>query len=94
MNQCPANTCTISNVLNVICDRDVRIHILTLAKKYCSGTVYITVYEGDKTGKGKVTRDGYQLNCKLKEYMKEVQIVFPYAKVVSIIRTIFPLSGQ
>jgi len=35
--------------------------------------IYVTVYEGDRSGKGKVTRDGWQENRKLASYLDEVR---------------------
>lgn len=39
-------------------------------------TVYISVYEGNRTGKGDTTRDGYQRNEKLSEYISRLSEVF------------------
>jgi len=71
----------LSNVLNVIAESEVRAEILrtlqTLANR-----VYITVYEGNKSGIGKVTkRDCYQLNRRLCDYIPEVVAVFGYGNV-------------
>lgn len=65
-----------SNVLNVIAEPEVREEILfDLAR--CAETVYITVYEGDKSGKGKQTGvDSWQENRRLKDYLEEVEDVF------------------
>ena len=73
-----ADTSTISNVLNVVAERSVRIEILKNSKNAIKmdGEVYITVYEGDKTGTGKKTTKGYQLNRKLRDYIEEVSEVF------------------
>lgn len=46
-----------------------------------SGKVYITVYEGKGTGEGARSKvDAYQLNKKTKDYLEEIQLVFPDAK--------------
>lgn len=72
------DTITISNVLNVIKEARFRREVLELAASRCKeGTkVYITVYEGDKSGSGKETRCGYQLNRRTQDYVKEVSRFF------------------
>jgi hypothetical protein len=73
------DTVTISNVLNVIEHKEHRLELLKLAaQQYCP--VYITVYEGDKSGIGKQTTKGYQLNRKLKDYESEIKEVFRVVK--------------
>lgn len=78
-----------SNVLNVIKEPEVRLDVLqkiaNLTKP--SGKVYITVYEGNGTGDGKVTKqnkdsnDGsWQNNMKTVGYLEEIRQVFPDAK--------------
>lgn len=76
-----ADSVTISNVLNVIMEPEIRQDVLRKAKRYVKyrGHVYITVYEGNKTGVGTETRDGYQLNRKTADYLWEVRQVFPNA---------------
>ena len=78
-----ADTATISNVLNVIQEKDARIEVLNNAKENVkpNGEVYITVYEGNGSGIGAETSKGYQLNMKLKDYLTEVQEVFPDAYI-------------
>lgn len=65
-----------SNVLNVIQEAEVREDILfDLAR--IGETVYITVYEGDKSGVGKASsEDSWQENRRLKDYKAEVGEVF------------------
>lgn len=72
-----ADTCTISNVLCVIEDPNERKQVLEFAKEHTSGMVYITVYEGDKSGVGNKTRDGYQNNREIEDYLEEIMEVFP-----------------
>lgn len=70
-----ADTCTISNVLNVIAEEEVRQEVLKEAFSLVKngGWLYITVYEGDKTGVGRETKkDCWQNNKRLKEYREEV----------------------
>ena len=77
----PADTVTISNVLNVIKEPEIRKEVLNQAKDFLNkenGLVYITVYEKNKDGKGhKVKDDQWQNNMALKDYQKEVERVFP-----------------
>jgi SAM-dependent methyltransferase len=74
----PADTVTISNVLNVIRNRDERIKVLKNCKRLLKkgGKVYLTVYEKDGSGKGRQTRDGWQEQRRLISYRKEVTEVF------------------
>jgi len=73
------DTVTISNVLNVIKDKEHRLKLLKLANEY-NCPVYITAYEGDRSGIGKETTKGYQLNQKLKDYESEIKEVFRVVK--------------
>ena len=78
-----ADTVTISNVLNVIKEWDCRHDVLQLAYAFSkpTATIYITVYEGDKSGIGKQTKaDCYQLNRATADYVGEILTVFPYVK--------------
>jgi hypothetical protein len=77
-------TITISNVLNVIKEKAARRHLLEMA---AAGVVdrwtpvYIGVYEGDKSGVGRETSKGYQLNRKMAAYLPEIKKFFGYAEV-------------
>lgn len=65
-----------SNVLNVIKEYEVRRELLETLKSL-GRTIYITVYEGNGTGKGKVTKKNcYQLNKKRGDYIPELVSVF------------------
>lgn len=79
-----ADSCTISNVLNVIDDDEARLEVLDLAR-YClkpDGVCYITVYEGDRSSIGKQTgKDQWQNNKPLKGYLQEAKTVFPKAYI-------------
>jgi len=80
----PADTATVSNVLNVIPDEANQIKTLETAYKSLkdNGEVFITVYEGNKSGVGKVTgSDQFQQNKKLSGYLDTVRKVFPNATV-------------
>lgn len=76
-----ADSCTLFNVLNVIMEKWVRISVLHKIRRYLKkgAPIYITVYEGDKSGVGKVTCKGYQMNAKTEEYLEEIRMVFPNA---------------
>lgn len=78
------NTVTISNVLCVIRTKKERINILNTARKYLkkSGNVYISIYAGDGSGKGRRTKSNtWQNNRPLRTYLKEIQEVFPNASL-------------
>lgn len=70
-----------SNVLNVIKEPSARKAVLeNISKITKSGApIYITVYEGRGDGKAGQTKSGYQLNRKTKDYIEEIQEVFPDA---------------
>lgn len=74
-----ADTVLCSNVLNVVRtmgDRRVLL-VLALNRLKMGGTFYATVYEGDKSGKGRKTQeDCWQCNKKTEAYMKEIIQVF------------------
>lgn len=60
----------LNNVLNVVKEKFVIEHIVGQVYNYAGENtdVYITIYEGDKSGIGKVTSKGYQRNEKLINY--------------------------
>lgn len=70
-----------SNVLNVIKEPSARKAVLeNISKITKSGApIYITVYEGRGDAKAGQTKSGYQLNRKTKDYIEEIQEVFPDA---------------
>lgn len=71
------NSLTCFNVLNV-----VKKKFRTMIIKHCyeilskGGTAYFQVYQGDKSGIGKRTRDGYQTNMKKSDYIAEIKEIF------------------
>lgn len=74
------DTITNHNVLNVIKEDAVIIEMMKEWKKISSAkTIYITVYEGNRSGEGKPTSKGYQRNMKLADYLPLIQQVFPSA---------------
>lgn len=79
-----SQTITISNVLNVISEQPARLKVLEMAAAAVVNRwtpVYIGVYEGDKSGVGRATTKGYQLNRVKKDYLPEIRQFFKYAEV-------------
>lgn len=73
----------LSNVLNVIKEVNVRGFVLSVLANTLDENkpLFITVYEGDRTGCGKQTsRSAWQENRKLKEYTAEVKEHFAHVK--------------
>jgi hypothetical protein len=77
----PPKTVTIANVLNVIQSQEHRIKLLKQAYSFVEegGKVYISIYDGDRTGNPKQTSKGWQNNSPASSYMDEVRSVFPNA---------------
>ena len=70
-----------SNVLNVIAEREERIKLLRTLKELAK-TIFITVYEGDKSRNSRMTkRDCYQLNWQRSDYIPELVEVFGFGNV-------------
>ena len=66
----PATIGIMSNVINVIDSDEAIREAIKDALSLISGKLYITVYEGDRTGHGKYTsNDSFQRNMKRKEYV-------------------------
>ena len=65
-----------SNVLNVIKEDEVIDEILKHMLSINADLYLFTVYEGDKSGKGKVTKKGYQRNQKLNFYYSLLEHYF------------------
>lgn len=61
-----AQTVTINNVLNVIQESECRKEVLQLAKDCVEngGTVYIKIYEGNKSGQGSRHLKAIRITCK------------------------------
>lgn len=60
----------LNNVCNVIKEDDILMDVLGQIYDYADDNtdIYITIYEGDKSGRGKETTKGYQRNWKLIKY--------------------------
>lgn len=74
----PADHAFCSNVLNVIKEPAVRMEVLRDIASLTGpdGYVFITVYEGDRSSRGRKTTKGWQSNRPLKSYVREVRKVF------------------
>jgi len=74
----PAEHAFCSNVLNVIKEPNVRGEVLRdiAALTDPDGWVFITVYEGDRSSRGRKTTKGWQANRPLKSYVREVRKIF------------------
>jgi len=78
----PFDVILCSNVLNVIDDNEALFnavyHMLSLIKHGAdgNGVILLTVYEGDRSGVGCATRDGYQRNLKTSAYVEMIQEKF------------------
>lgn len=72
-----------ANVLNVIRENDVIIDVIRNAIFHTKkgGFTAFTVYEGDKTGNGRITTKGYQRNELTQRYMMYILAACPWAKV-------------
>ena len=72
-----------SNVLNVI-DNEEEIARISRIIRDLSLCYFVTVYEGDKSGKGRVTKyDCYQRNECVKEYLKYFPDAVVYRGVIT-----------
>lgn len=79
----PADHAFCSNVLNVIKEPAVRMEALREIAELTDpeGWVFITVYEGDKSSRGKRTKDDcWQANRPLKSYVREVHKIFQWGE--------------
>lgn len=73
-----ASTATVANVLNVVPDTANRRRVLQQAADAVGdkGEVFVSVYEGDGSGRGRRTSKGWQANRPLGSYTREVGEVF------------------
>ena len=84
MSKSDYDTATLSNVLNVIKEKEIRLECLKDIKRHLkpNGILYISIYEGDKSEAGKSTRKScWQNNMKLKSYLSEVKQVFDSVEI-------------
>ena len=74
----------LNNVLNVIAEDNVLMDVLNQVCNYAGDNtdIYITIYEGDKSGVGKITTKGYQRNEKLIKYTDYISEWFDIVRKV------------
>ena len=74
----PADTATVHNVLNVIDNDAVMEGIVNQAARAIKkgGSAIFTIYEGNRSGVGARTRDGYQRNAKARSYEPTIKKFF------------------
>ena len=74
----PADTATVHNVLNVIDNDSVMEGIVNQAARAIkkNGSAIFTIYEGNRSGVGARTRDGYQRNAKARSYETAIKKFF------------------
>ena len=72
------DTTTVLNVLNVIKEPSSRDNVIRRAAKATrsNGTAYFQTYEGNASGNGAQTRDGWQENRKTESYVLEIKAHF------------------
>lgn len=78
-----SDTATCANVLNVIKEKECRLQLLREIRGHLcyEGKVYISVYEGDRSGMGRETKPGcWQNNMRTECYVDEIAEVFPYVE--------------
>lgn len=78
-----ANHAILSNVLNVIREPKARREVLEDIRSLTEpgGMVFITVYGGNRSSRGKRTTKGWQANRPPQNYLREVRQVFPKSGV-------------
>ena len=71
----PVDTVTVMNVLNVIKEPEVRDNTILQAAKAIKkgGVAYFQIYQGDKSGVGKITPRGWQNNMRTEDYVEEIK---------------------
>jgi len=83
VNHGQADLALCSNVLNVVREPEARREILRDIKRMTKsdGIVFFTVYEGDKSSKGRKTSKGWQANRPTKNYVRELKREFESVQV-------------
>jgi hypothetical protein len=79
-----ADSASLFNVLNVIKEPQYREEALRTAHKALKpgGKIFISIYEGDKSGVGKKTKaDSWQNNMATAAHLPEVKKIFPNARI-------------
>jgi hypothetical protein len=72
------DTATVSNVLNVIAEPEIRQEVIRQAAKAIKpdGAAYFQIYEGSGSGEGQQTSKGWQNNAKTSSYLRDVEKYF------------------
>ena len=83
-----------SNVLNVILEDEIIDGILQELASFGAPAVYIAVYEGDRTGKGKATSKGFQRNEKTSVYLPKISRYFEIVSTKKGIITCTPKQAN
>jgi SAM-dependent methyltransferase len=79
-----ADSASLFNVLNVIKEPEYRQEALQTAFRTLKpgGKIFISIYEGDRTGQGKQTKkDSWQNNMTTQAHLPEIKKVFPNARI-------------
>jgi SAM-dependent methyltransferase len=79
-----ADSASLFNVLNVIKEPEYREEALRTAHQALKpgGKIFISVYEGDKSGVGKRTKtDSWQNNMSTAAHLPEIKKIFPNARI-------------
>jgi hypothetical protein len=78
----PPDSVTVANVLNVIKEPEIRSAVIQQALDALrpGGKAYFSVYEGNRSGVGGLSTDGWQENRKALEYLDEIKKHFPEAQ--------------
>lgn len=92
----PADHAICSNVLNVIKEPAVRQEVLREIADLTSssGYVFITVYEGDRSSRGRKTSKGWQANRPLRSYEREIKKVFAFTDYAKGVSNMLICSGR
>lgn len=72
------DTVTLGNVLNVIPQQVTRHDVLWQAHDALKpgGRIFIVIHEGDRSGNGNMTRDGWQANLPTSDYASMIEGIF------------------
>lgn len=79
-----------SNVLNVIKESEIVEDVVRKIANYKTTSLFV-VYEGDKSGKGKVTSKGYQRNQRKEDYFK---LLSKYFEIVNLKNGIYECMNK
>jgi hypothetical protein len=91
------DTATVSNVLNVIAEPEIRLEVIRQTAKAIKpdGTAYFQIYEGDGDGKGRQTSKGWQNNAKTYSYVEDIEKYFSnVTRKGNVITAKGPMPGE